>query len=391
MASSPPALVVKTSALVDIGGGELVWTRVYTAAHRAQQQPQQPQQPKGRRQPRASSPPPPPPALASLVAGAARRPPILLLHGFPDTGQLFDALAHDLARSSGHPAVVVPDLPGAGLSEDAMRAGATTPRDVASYEVGSLARRMLALMSLLQVGLAAAEQRFYVAGHDFGAAIAWRMAMAPTSRVARLVVLSVGHPAALPAGGARQRARFWYYLYLALSPADECEQALRRDDFALFRQVIAPPGASASSSSSSSSSSEAAAVDAYVARFSRSPLLLRAATNLYRANYRAASFGATRLPQSGAAEGGRPMVLGGGAAPSLEAALGIIGRCDPALTVEQMQASAAFVAAPATWSCEVWEDAGHWMMRDRPERLAETLRRFFCGVGGEAAPARARL
>jgi pimeloyl-ACP methyl ester carboxylesterase len=393
-------LVVTTSALVDIGGGELVWTRVYTAQ---QQQPTQPQQqPKQQQQPRrqqqqrgARSPPPPPPsssaaALASLLHDANisnndnPNLPILLLHGFPDTGELWHPLAQELAKR-GH-AVVVPDLPGAGLSDAAMWAGATVPAALENYTVASLARRMLALMACLY-----GNGRYHVVGHDFGAPIAWRMAMAAPQRVARLAALSVGHPSTMGAGGQRQRARFWYYLFIALTPPDEMEATLARDDFALLRQLIGPW----SSSSAPSSPSSSTPVDAYVARFKRSPALLRAATNLYRANYRAASFGATRVPS--VTEVGSAAVIGGGAgggSRGVEAVLGIIGRHDPALTVEPMLASGAFVAAPTSWTCEVWEKSGHWIMRDEPERLAETLGRFFAAAGagvGNGGGARARL
>jgi pimeloyl-ACP methyl ester carboxylesterase len=392
--TSPP-LVVTTAGLVDIGAGELVWTRVYTAHGREDDArrpsppppPQQQQQRRARQQRRA---PVNAGALASLVR--ARPTAILLLHGFPDTGELWARLGPDLARATGA-AVIAPDLPGAGLSPEAARAGASCPEDVAAYGVGSLARRMLALLSTL---LGGDSSPACVAGHDFGAAIAWRMAMAAPARIRRLAALSVGHPAAIAAGGARQRARFWYYLFLALSPPDQAERALARDGWALFRQVIMPEGRGGGGDAAAE---DAAAVDACVARLSQSPRLLRAATNLYRANYRAEGFGATAVPNP---VPGVTALGGGGGGSNLEAALGIVGRQDPALTVEQMAASCAFVLPPATWSCEVWPESGHWMMRDAPERLAQALARFFapaCGPpaagggrgGGEVAPPRARL
>lgn len=38
--------------------------------------------------------------------------------------------------------------------------------------------------------------RFYLVGHDWGSALAWRMAMSLPDRVQRLVAISVGHPGA---------------------------------------------------------------------------------------------------------------------------------------------------------------------------------------------------
>lgn len=396
----PHPLVAVSSGLVDIGGGELVWVRVYTAGEEGEEEAA------GAAARRA----PPPPrhssrrrdrgplnaaALASLVR--SRPAALLLLHGFPDTGELWSKLAPVLASSTGA-AVLVPDLPGAGLSAEAERAGASCPEELAAYGVGSLARRMLALLSALGVERAAG-----VAGHDFGAAIAWRMAMAAPRRVRRLAALSVGHPAAMAAGGARQRARFWYYLFLALSsPPESAERALAGNDFALFKQVISPPlspraqrgGDGDSASNNNNAANADAAVDAYAARLARSPRLLRAATNLYRANYRAESFGATEVPAP--VPGVTALGGGGEDGDGFEAALGIIGGKDPALTVEQMRASGAFVLPPAAWACEVWPQSGHWMMRDEPERLAGALAALFalaCGRrsdGGREEPQRRR-
>ena len=39
-----------------------------------------------------------------------------------------------------------------------------------------------------------AARRFSLVGHDWGAALAWRMASALPQRVRRLVAISVGHP-----------------------------------------------------------------------------------------------------------------------------------------------------------------------------------------------------
>ncbi len=49
-------------------------------------------------------------------------------------------------------------------------------------------------------------------GHDWGAAIAWVLAAYAPERVERLVVLSVGHPAAIRAAGYEQRQKSWYML-----------------------------------------------------------------------------------------------------------------------------------------------------------------------------------
>ena len=78
------------------------------------------------------------------------------------------------------------------------------PRDVGAYALGAVARGLVALLDALGVRRAA------VVGHDWGAAVAWRIAIDHPSRVARLVAVSVGHPACGAAvGGLEQRKRWW--------------------------------------------------------------------------------------------------------------------------------------------------------------------------------------
>ena len=55
--------------------------------------------------------------------------------------------------------------------------------------------------------------------------------------------------------------------------------------------------------------------------------------------------------------------------------LGIWGAADPFLEEEPMVRSAAQVAGP--WRYERFEDAGHWIPLEQPERLNRLLLEFF--------------
>jgi pimeloyl-ACP methyl ester carboxylesterase len=55
-----------------------------------------------------------------------------------------------------------------------------------------------------------------VIGQDWGAVQAWHLAIRHPERVVRVIVLSVGHPAAYARGGFMQKLRGWYVLLFKL-------------------------------------------------------------------------------------------------------------------------------------------------------------------------------
>lgn len=94
--------------------------------------------------------------------------PVLLLHGFPQTGECWRAVAERLAKSH---RVIVPDLPGFGRS-------AAPP----SYDADAVARLLGGLLDELDASPAT------VVGHDWGGSLAFAMALSQPERVERLVV-----------------------------------------------------------------------------------------------------------------------------------------------------------------------------------------------------------
>ena len=114
---------------------------------------------------------------ASLhVRTAGSGPPLLLLHGYPQTGAAWHAVAPGLTDAF---RVVVPDLRGYGQSR-----GPTDPT-VEDYTKRTLARETVSLMADL------GHQTFAVAGHDRGARLGYRLALDHPDRVERLAVLDV--------------------------------------------------------------------------------------------------------------------------------------------------------------------------------------------------------
>ena len=252
-------------------------------------------------------------------------PPVLLLHGFPDS---LDLWRHQVPALTGAGfRVIAPDLRGFGRSD--------APEEVEAYALPAVMEDVVGLLDQLEVPTT------HVVGHDWGAALAWGLAALQPDRVERLVALSVGHPATFP-GSMEQRALSWYMLFFQFP---EAEEALQRDDWRLFREAFGGGGD----------------LDRYVEDLSR-PGRLTAGLNWYRANISPESFASAMSS----------------AVPAVSCpTLGVWSSGDVALTEQQMISSAENVTGP--WRYERIDDASHWMPVDAPERLNELLLDFLTG------------
>jgi pimeloyl-ACP methyl ester carboxylesterase len=98
-----------------------------------------------------------------------RNEALLLLHGFPETGDAFAQVVVPLGKRY---RLIVPDLRGAGRSE----------RTPAGYDKKTLANDVRALMDHLKI------DRVHVVGHDIGARIAYAFAVQYSERLLSLTV-----------------------------------------------------------------------------------------------------------------------------------------------------------------------------------------------------------
>jgi len=127
---------------------------------------------------------------------AGTGPLVVLLHGFPE---FWYAWRHQLpALADAGYRVVAPDLPGYNTSDK--------PPRVRDYRPSVLAQDVADLIMALDAGSAA------VAGHDWGGALAWLLAMQHPERLQRLVVLNAPHPIRFLKGlrSPHQLRRSWY-------------------------------------------------------------------------------------------------------------------------------------------------------------------------------------
>ena len=159
---------------------------------------------------------------------------VVLLHGFPQNRESWQDVSARLNQAGLR--TLAPDL--RGLPEGAR------PRRRRDYRVERLVEDVDALLDA--AGLASA----HLVGHDWGAGIAWEVALRRPKRVLSLTVLSTPHPSALLWSMLRsaQGLRSWYMLALQLPALPETwiARSLRRDGLrsSISRRSMASPSRS---------------------------------------------------------------------------------------------------------------------------------------------------
>jgi pimeloyl-ACP methyl ester carboxylesterase len=124
--------------------------------------------------------------LDVYTAGDPANPAIIFLHGFPESHRTW---RHQIAALSGDYFCIAPDQRG--------YRGSSKPQDVAAYTADKLTADIFALADAMGV------QNFTIAGHDWGGAIAWSVALngqpgafnpAWAGRVNRAIIANAPHP-----------------------------------------------------------------------------------------------------------------------------------------------------------------------------------------------------
>lgn len=161
-------------------------------------------------------------------ATAGEGPLVVLLHGFPDFWYGWRYQFKPLVEAGFR--VVAPDLRGYNLS--------SKPAGVEAYHADTLAADIRALIHAM------GESSAFVAGHDWGAGVAWVLAMNHPEVVRKLVILNLPHPRVWLRQLLRpgQLLRSWYMVYFQLPWLPERTYRLLRRTYFDFR-ADARPGA----------------------------------------------------------------------------------------------------------------------------------------------------
>jgi epoxide hydrolase 4 len=269
--------------------------------------------------------------MHAAVAGPDDGPLVILLHGFPEFWYGWHRQIGPLAEAGFR--VVVPDQRGYNLT------GKTPP-----FDTRTLAADVVHLIE------ACGHRDALVAGHDWGALVAWTLAGLHPERVRRLAVLNVPHPSAasqeILGGNLRQILKSWYILFFQLPFLPEL--LLSRHDHALLRAAM--------KASADLSTFSEVDLDRYLTAWAQ-PEALSAMLGWYRALVRQA------LSQT---------------SPNLEriAAPTLIlwGARDAALVPELAQRSLEYVASGRLVR---FPDATHWVQHDAAHEVSRLLLEHF--------------
>ena len=265
-------------------------------------------------------------------------PPLVCLHGYPQSHITWRKVAPFLAERY---TVVLPDLRGYGASEIVASDAAHV-----AYSKRVMARDIIALMSAL------GYERFFLAGHDRGARVAYRLALDAPERVAALATLDI-----IPtlenweAMDFRRAYGAYHWLFLA-QPEPLPERLIGSDPQWYCRQQI---GAWLDDRSAA----DDAALDAYCAAFARAGAV-HAACEDYRAGY-TCDIDADRADRDAGKQIAMPMLALWGAG-------------------HDGKRSAHFAEVWQRWAPDLTAQGlpcGHFMMEELPDETGAALRAFF--------------
>ena len=256
---------------------------------------------------------------------------MLLLHGFP---QFWYAWRHQIPALARRYRVVAPDLRGYNESDK--------PGRVRDYRMPALAGDVAALVRAL------GEEKAFVAGHDWGGAVAWGAATLHPEVVEKLAILNCPHPAQLRRHlltNPKQLRRSWYMFVFQLPWL--AERSILRDDASVVKPMFR-----------GWARNKAAFTDEDLDRFRKAmqvPRALTSALNYYRAAF--------RYPGD--------VPKGKVAAPTLV----IWAEGDRALGKELTVGLEKYVEG--RYRIEYIPECSHWVNEEQPERVNELLLGFF--------------
>jgi epoxide hydrolase 4 len=268
--------------------------------------------------------------LHAVASGPQQGPVVVLLHGFPEFWYGWHRQIEPLAAAGFR--VIVPDQRGYNLS--------SKPSGVASYAIPELVSDVIAIAD--QLG----QQKIFLAGHDWGAAVAWSAALLHPERISKLAIINVPHPSVMRRFLYRrvdQMRRSWYIFFFQIPWLPE--RIFSAFDFYMGRRTLLR-----SSRPGTFSPDDLAQ---YHAAWSQ-PGALTAMINWYRAAVRYRGKFADRTVRV-------PARI-------------LWGERDKFLLAEMARESLRFCTNAELFP---FPDASHWLQHEEPEKVSQLLVEFF--------------
>ena len=128
---------------------------------------------------------------------------VILLHGFPEFNYGWRKQVPALVEAGFR--VIVPDQRGYNLSDK--------PQGISSYDVDTLAEDVVGLFDYFGLKMA------FLVGHDWGAVVAWTVALNHPERLKKLAILNVPHPDVMidfVLRNSSQRKKSWYVFFFQI-------------------------------------------------------------------------------------------------------------------------------------------------------------------------------
>ena len=295
------------------------------------------------------------------IAEQGRGPLVLLLHGFPELWYSWRHQLPALAAAGFH--AVAPDLRGYGRSD--------APQPVEAYSMRNMTADAAGILDALGVETAV------VAGHDWGAPIAWHCALMYPERFSAVVALSVPYTprASSPPLQALKRVfadRFFYIIYF--QEPGRAESELEADVRKSMRTILydwsgdAPEGAAVARKPE-----DARLFDDAPEPGRLPPWLSEADLDYYVSEFQRTGFrgGLNRYRNMDRDWEDLPHLAG---AVVQQPALFVVGERDPVLGF--MRTDAMKTHVPNLRKTVVVPGCGHWTQQERPAEVNQELIEF---------------
>lgn len=257
---------------------------------------------------------------------------IVLLHGFPE---FWYSWRNQIVDLSDEFTVVAPDLRGYNLSDK--------PKSITDFEIPKLLDDVTGLINHF------GRESAFVAGHDWGASIAWALAFRHPEYVDRVACLQVPPlPVWKKNQSLRQFMASWYMFFFQIPALPE--MLLSMNDYQILTRAL-----------KTSAAEEGTFSDEVISEFKKAwsePGALTSAVNYYRANI-------------------LKRLLGGSvAAPKLSVpSMFIYGEKDHAILPSTVEGVSEMI--DAEYEEVRIPEAGHWVQQEAPQAVTDALRGFF--------------
>lgn len=269
--------------------------------------------------------------LETREAGPQEGELVVLLHGFPECWNTWRHQIEPLVKAGFR--VCVPNMRGYGKS--------SKPKAVKQYHLDALITDIEAIRQHY------GKDRFHLAGHDWGGAVAWWYALHHAEHLASLSVLNLPHPLAFLTklkGSFKQIRKSWYIFYFQIPILPEW--SMKRFNFASLKKVL----------THTSNKDAYDAVDfRHLEEAWGEPGALKAMVNYYRALLRN-----LRIPEGDGKISTPTQILW--------------GEKDLALSLESAYESEHFLL---NGHLTTYPDATHWLAHDKPKEISARLIQHF--------------